>query len=156
MGAMDMPRLPVIELRPSPRLAFVLGAAHAGTLLLLPVLPLASWLQIATGAMLLSSAAHAIHRHALRRGPRSVVALDFSDRGQLRVRTRDGHWHAGRVLGSSLVSPALVILNIRLESRRLPVHVVIPGDSADAEDLRRLRVWLRWGPRATADAATGG
>lgn len=156
MGAMDTPRLPVIELRPSQRLVFVLGAAHAGMLLLLTVLPLAPWLLVAAGAMLLSSAAHAMHHHALRRGSRSVVALDFSDREQLRVRTRDGHWHAGQVLGSSLVSPALVILNIRLESRRLPVHVVIPGDGADAQDLRRLRVWLRWGPRATADAATGG
>ncbi|MGE0558269.1 MAG: protein YgfX [Burkholderiales bacterium] len=153
---MDTPRLPVIVLRPSRRLVLLLGAAHAGVLLLLPVLPLAPWTQAVLGALLLFSAMDAIRRHALRRGVHSVVALDFSDREQLRVRTREGHWHAGQVLGSSLVSPALVILNLRLESRFLPVHVVIPGDSADAEDLRRLRVWLRWGPRATADAATGG
>lgn len=150
MSVMDTPRLPVIALRPSRRLALLLAAAHAGVLLLLPALPLAPWTQAVLGALLLFSAMDVIRRHALRRGVHSVVALDFSDREQLRVRTRDG-WHAGQVLGSSLVSPALLILNIRLESRRLPVHVVIPGDSADAEDLRRLRVWLRWGPRKAAD-----
>jgi len=153
MAAMETPRLPVIELRPSRRLALLLGAAHAGVMLLLPVLPLASWMQAALGAMLLLSALHAIHRHALRRGDHSVVALDFSDREQLRVRTSDGQWHQGRVLGSTLVSAALIILNLRLDAHRLPLHVVIPGDTADAEDLRRLRVWLRWGPRKAADAA---
>ena len=38
------------------------------------------------------------------------------------------------------------MLNIRLDSGGITT-VVILGDGIDANDFRRLRVWLRWGPR---------
>lgn len=153
MCAMEIPRLPVIELQPSLRLTLVLAVAHAVVITLLALLPLMPALQITVGMLLLFNALHVVRRHALRRDSASIVALDFTDRERLRVRSRDGHWQQGRILDTSLVSAALVILNIRLDARRLPVHVVIAGDSADREALRRLRVWLRWGPRKPADAA---
>ncbi len=154
MRVMETPVLPPLTLRPSRRLAVVLGAAHAVALLLLTLLPLDWWLMTALGALLLWSAMHAIHHHALRRGADSVNTLEFSGRAQLRVRTRDGRWEDATVLGSSFVSVALIVLNLGIAGRRLPLHVVIPGDSADAEALRRLRVWLRWGPQSAADTAT--
>lgn len=148
---MNPPRLPLITIGPSRRLALILGGAHLGVLAVLAVLPIALWMQVCGAALLLLSAVLTIAHHALRRGG-AVTALEFSDREQVRVQMHDAAWHAGRVLGTSTVGTMLTVLNIRLDVRRWPVHVLILGDSMDAEDYRRLRVWLRWGPRpVTAD-----
>jgi len=153
MTAMEQPRLPPIALRPSRQLTFMLGAAHAAVLVLSGFLPLEWWIRSLLGALLMFSAMHSIYHHALRRSAGSVDTLEFLDRARLLVRTRDGRRHDAQVLGSSFVSVALIILNLGIAGRRFPLHVVIPGDSADAEELRRIRVWLRWGPQAPADAA---
>ena len=150
---MNFPHLPIMELRPSRRLALILGCAHLGALLVLAILPLALWLQTGGAVLLLLSAVHAIRRHAFRRGHNAVVALHCIDREQLRIRMHDGIWHSGRVLGSSTVGTSLTLLNIALHGRRLPVHVILPVDSLAADDFRRLRVWLRWGPQAPAEEA---
>jgi toxin CptA len=148
---MNTAHLSIMELRSSRQLALVLGFAHLGALLVLAMLPLALWLQTGGAVLLLLSAAHAIRRHALRHGRQAAVALHFTDREQVRVRMQDGSWHAGHVLGSSTVGASLTLLNIALDGRRLPVHVILAADSLAADDFRRLRVWLRWGPRAADD-----
>ncbi len=148
---MNSPRMEIMELRPSRQLAWILGGAHLGALLVVALLPLAFWLQACAAAALLLSATRAIRHHAWHRGRGAVTALHCIDRERLRVRMHDGTWHAGRVLGSSTVGTSLTLLNIALDGRRLPVHVVLPGDSLAAEDFRRLRVWLRWGPRPPAE-----
>jgi hypothetical protein len=147
MGSVNPAHLPVMELRSSRQLALILGCAHLGAWLALAMLPTAFWLQACGGAALLLSAAHSIHRYALRRGRHAAVALHFTDREQLRVRMCDDSWHTGHVLGSSTVGTSLTLLNIALDGRRLPLHVVLMSDSLASDDFRRLRVWLRWGPR---------
>jgi toxin CptA len=150
---MNEPRLPILLLQPSRRLAAVLIAAHVAVAGLLLLLPLPAWALAGTAVVLLTSAVHAVAHHALRRGRRAVTALDFGDREQVHIGLRDGSWRTGRILGTSTVGIALTILNIALDERRLPVHVIIVYDSLGADDFRRLRVWLRWGPRNTGDAA---
>ncbi len=110
-----------------------------------------------TGAavLLLLSAGTTISRYALLRHSRSVVRLELTDREQVRWQTRVGSWHTGLILGSSTVAPWLTVLNIRCDGQRWPIHVALMSDSLDPAAFRRLRVWLRWGPRvATGDAAT--
>ena len=150
---MNSPHLQIIELRPSRQLAVILGGAHLGAVLALAMLPAALWLQAGAIALLLLNAAYTIRRHAWRRGRTAVTALHFTDREQLRVRLHDGIWHTGRMLGSSTVSVLCTVLNIRLTDHRFPLHTVIMNDCIDIEDFRRLRVWLRWGPREAADDA---
>ncbi len=142
-----IPRIASLTLRPSRRLAAILILAHAATGGLLLALPLPSWLTAAASLMLLASAVWCVHRYAMLRGPGAITALAFSDRETIRLTLRDGSTHTGHVLGSSTVGTTLAILNIALAGKRLPVHVVLLGDSLAAEDFRRLRVWLRWGPR---------
>lgn len=152
MAKMDKPFLPRIELRPARRLAWLLGAVHLGALMLLGTLPMAWWAVLVLAALLVASALQSISRQALRRGARAVTAMEFADREQVRVRRGDGSWHDGRLLGISTVGAKLAVLNIRLEGQGVQ-HVVITGDGIDGDDFRRLRVWLRWGPRpAGADA----
>lgn len=142
-----------MELRSSHHLALILGGVHFGVSALMVVLPVALWLQWCGAALLLASAVFTIMHYALRRGRGAVTALHFDDRTQLRARTGDGVWHAGCILGTSTVGATLAVLNIQFDDRRQPVHVVISGDSMTAEDFRRLRVWLRWGPRPLTDVS---
>lgn len=144
-------RIDPVILRPSYRLAAILLAVHAAVAGLLMTLPLPSWLTLSAALLLLASVMHTVHRHALLRGGQAVTTLTFSDRETLRVSLRDGSSHVGRVLGSSTVGTMLTVLNLALDGRRLPVHVVLLGDSLSADDFRRLRVWLRWGPRPAAE-----
>jgi len=150
MAAMNdhrIPRIAPLTLRPSRRLATILIVAHATTGGLLLAMSLPSWVTVAVSVMLLVSAACSVYRYALLRGPAGITTLVFSDREAIRLTLRDGSTHDGHVLGSSTVGITLTILNIALAGKRLPVHVVLLGDSLAAEDFRRLRVWLRWGPR---------
>lgn len=151
MGAMMRPHLPIMELKPTRRLAVLLWSAHLAVVFLLFMLPVALWIQWCGSAVLLLSAMLTVARFALRRGPHAVTALEFVDREMLRARTGNGVWHTGRVLGTSTVGAALAVLNLRFDDRGGAIHVVIPGDSLSADDFRRLRVWLRWGPQHVID-----
>lgn len=150
---MNIPHLPALRLRPSPRLAAILVAAHLAALGLLITLTVAFWMLALAAAVLALSAVISVSRHAWLRGRRSVLVLEFSNREQVHVRLRDGSAHGGRILGSSTVGAALTVLNIQLDDQRFPVYAVIMNDSLDPEDFRRLRVWLRWGPHPQADEA---
>lgn len=141
-----------VELKPSPRLAVLLFAAHSGSLLLLAILPLPLWIIVPIAALLLWSAVHTISRHARRQGANAVTALELADREQLQFRTGDGAWHRGQLLNSSTISLWMILLNLRTDRGRT-LHVVIPGDGIGADDFRHLRVWLRWGPRPAGEEA---
>ncbi len=140
-----------IGLRPSHQLAFILIVAHAATAALLWMLGLPVWLAGAATLLLLVSAAHSVRHHALRRGPHAITTLAFSDREAVRITVGDGRSCRGQVLDSSMVGVRMTILNIALDGRRRRAHVILLADSLDADDFRRLRVWLRWGPQAVVD-----
>lgn len=70
--------------------------------------------------------------------------------GHLQVADAAGHWCDVEVQGDSFVSPLLIVLRYRVGRSRVRSLVLLP-DSADAADLRRLRVSLRWPPRTRSD-----
>ncbi len=141
-----------IALRPSWRLAYLLGAAHLAAVGAVVVLDLSWWLTIPLVLALIAHGAAQAARVALLRRADSVVAVEAGRASGVPFRTRDGVWHEGRLLGSSYVSPGLTILNLKPAGARGVRHVVIFSDAVDPDDFRRLRVWLRWGRH---DAATG-
>lgn len=145
------PKPLAVDLRPSRLLAAMLGAAGLAALALLLWLPLAGGMQAAAAVVLCAAVAYAIVHDAWRRLPWSVTALQLTADGSLRCLTRDGRWRDARVLGSSCVTASLTVLNLRLSGRRLPCSAVLLPDSLDAEDYRKLRVWLRWGRRDHQD-----
>jgi toxin CptA len=63
--------------------------------------------------------------------------------GRLQGLGNAGEWCEVEVLGDSFVSTGLIVLRYRLDGQALPSLTVLP-DSAPADDLRRLRVALRW------------
>ena len=82
---------------------------------------------------------------ALQRGKRAVQALELGAEGKIRWRDGSAQWHDARILPSTYVSGWLVVMNLGEDAGRARSLVLLP-DSAGAEDLRRLRVWLRWRP----------
>lgn len=90
------------------------------------------------------SLAFYLWRIALLRSPQSIVAIEVGDGDKVAFQTRSGRWHAGRLLGTSFVSPGLTILNLSPDDARLIRSVVIVPDNVQSEDFRQLRIWLRW------------
>lgn len=138
-------------LKPSRTLAIVLCAAHAGAAAVLPAVDLPAEVQALLAFAIGASLAHGVRHHALRLTRSAGVALELRDDGLVAVQARSGGWHEARVLGSTFVSPALVIINLRISGRRTRHHLVLLPDAAEADDLRRLRVLLRWKYRAYSD-----
>jgi len=87
------------------------------------------------------------------RRARFAKALRMMADGTLQCQDGEGEWREVEVLGDSLVSPALIVLRYRFETQRVRTQVLLP-DSADAEDLRRLRVSLRWARHTRSDTAS--
>lgn len=133
-----------LRLGSSHRLAVLLIAAH----LLAAGGVIASRLDGVVCALLLLSLAGSLafhlRRHAWRADPRALVAISLSDSLACEAEERSGNRIAGSVLGTSFVAPWLVVINLKVERRRLARAIVVMPDALDRESFRALRVWLRW------------
>jgi len=98
------------------------------------------------GILLLGSAcARAIRVHAWHDGPGAVRRLDVDLTGRIEVACAGGSPRAGRIAPGSFVAPWLVVLYWKPDGARLTRAIVLLPDMAGEQDLRRLRVLLRWG-----------
>lgn len=91
--------------------------------------PLAAGIALAWAAQL---------AQALQRGERAARALQLGGQGPARWQDGSGQWQEAEILPGSYVSDWLIVLNMRNRS------LVLLPDCAPADELRRLRVWLRW------------
>lgn len=138
-----------MELKPSRRL----GLWLAGLVLLAclaiarSALPLAGQLVLAVGAM-------AMGMWGWRRVSR-LPPLRIGADGRLHSLDDAGEWREIEVQPDSFVSPALIVLRFRLGEGSIRALTLLP-DSAPADDLRRLRVTLRWTRRTRSDTSSPG
>ena len=132
-----------IDLKPSRRLACLLGFFHA-VAIVSACISLSGWAQYLVAGGVLLSAVGCLAQ-ALLRVPAAAVSLELRPDGSASWRDRRGAWREGRLEGGQLVWPALIILGLR-QSRPSRKWIVLMPDSARADELRRLRVWLRWQP----------
>lgn len=79
-----------------------------------------------------------------RMNPQQTIRLNADGTASMRL---NGEWQAARVLPDSLASPWLTIMRIRPTGTRTTHSMVILPDSLEADEFRKLRVWLKW--RAT-------
>lgn len=133
-----------LHLRPSLTLNLTLALAHLLSLGLVWIMPFATGLQLGICLLLLASFLFYLRRDGLLAAPGSIVHIRFDHDGKCMYRTRDGTWFEAIVLGSTLSTPWLVILNLKTSNRLLARQAVAFPDSADAGALRTLRVLLRW------------
>ena len=146
-----VPRLQ-IELKPSRRLAGALGGVHV--LALAAVwLSLDGWPQYLVACGLLLSAWGCLSE-ILHRTSRAAVSLELLDDGRASWRDRGATWHEGRLGEDHFVSSALVVMRLD-QAQGGRKWLALAADSGAPEDLRRLRVWLRW-HRESAEGRGGG
>jgi toxin CptA len=130
-----------VSLRASPILALALTLVAASALACSWIaLPGPAFAPVAAGIAL----AWAWHLEtALQRGRRAARALELDAQGDARWQDGSGLWQEAEILPSSYASNWLIVVNLRGRGGRGRSMVLLP-DSAAAEELRRLRVWLRW------------
>jgi hypothetical protein len=69
--------------------------------------------------------------------------LELSAKGGARCEDGRGQWHEVEILPGSYVSSWLIVVVLGANGRRWRSLVLLP-DAAAADELRRLRAWLRW------------
>jgi toxin CptA len=134
-----------ISLRPSRILVAILVAAHGGVITVVAIVGMPLSLELIAITALAVNLVADLRRTALLLTPDSVVAIEIGSDDTLSIQTRRGNWISEcEVLESTYVAAFLAIVNVREPEMGAVRHVVLLPDSIEAEDFRRLRVWLRW------------
>ena len=79
---------------------------------------------------------------ALQRGARAVRGLELGAKGEARWQDASGRWNETEIQPGSYVSNWLIV--VQLGAGRQGRMLALLPDCARAEELRQLRVWLRW------------
>jgi toxin CptA len=156
-----------VRLKPSIRLAIILGMAHFTVIGLLWPLTLPVSVRLAGSVILLASLILYLRHHVMLRSPRSVFGFELSDDMACTLETKEGKI-ACTILGSTFVAPYLTVLELkpvelreermgssisgsrgwrdwwRNRKKHAPRSLVILPDAIDTEIFRQLRVLLRW------------
>ena len=138
-----------IELKPSRSLGLLL---LVGTALALVAVHLAD--VSANAAFALGTVAIGLGVAGWRR-TLATPSLRIAADGRLQCPDGTAEWRDVEVLDDSFVSPVLIVLRYRTADSRVRTLTLLP-DSAGADDLRRLRVSLRWSRRTRSDTGFPG
>jgi len=134
-----------VELGPSRLAAAFISVSHVATAALLAFTPGNSLLRAAAVVAIGAHALHALRNFALQGAARAVVAVELSADRQAVLIERSGRRCEGRVRSESYVGERLTTLVVRGEGARVSRAIAILPDMLPAEDLRRLRVLMRYG-----------
>lgn len=130
-----------LTLKPSMRAFRWMFFLHVGLLLLvgfaLPTAPLTFALLMVLALSWLGLRRHAVFGF----GPRALVRMLWQADGQWQVSAEGEKLGAAELLPSSIVHPAVLVLNFRLRTGARKTRIVL-GDELPAESLRRLRARL--------------
>lgn len=133
-----------VPLRASPLLAGLLAMVYSAAIVAILVLPVSWWFRTAVCALVLTSAVAQIRRRALRKGDRACVGLRLMRDGSCQLRLACGHVIFGQLCRGWFASPQLIVMRISCAGEHLSRGFSLLPDSADSDDLRRLRVFLRF------------
>ncbi|MEO8442027.1 MAG: protein YgfX [Betaproteobacteria bacterium] len=133
-----------IPLKPSRLLAAIVLLAHAAAIAVVLIVELPQWLKVVAIALLFAQCVAVVRRQAFLMGATAATAIEITSDHRINVETRAAGWCEYEVLGSTYVTPYLTVLNLRQSDTRVARHVLLLPDSLNADDFRKLRVWLRW------------
>jgi toxin CptA len=134
----------MITLRASWLLVVILALAHGAAIAVVLLVSIPLWVKLSAAAGLTVHLFVVVRRQALLLTPDSAVAIQIGSDNVLSVQARHGEWSEYAVLGDTYVTWYLTVMNLRQAESHAVKRVAILPDSVDAEDFRKLRVWLRW------------
>ena len=132
-----------LEPRFSRRLFWSAIFAHSGAItcaILLDAAP--TWARLLLVSAVLLSLWLTARQQGWLKQPAAIRRATWQANGDWLVETGKGEVLEARLLPTSYSHPWLVVLNLRLEGRRLPRSLVLLRDSLDETTSRRLRVRL--------------
>ncbi len=132
-----------VTLHGSLQLAAILSLMHGGALVWLFLFVLPGWLTLMATAVVGVSLFLQLRRHLFMQGSRVVTALRWDGGDLWQLQRSQGEGVDATLLGSSFVTPWLIVLNFKIESGRLMLPVVVMPDSVDEASFRRLTSKLR-------------
>ena len=138
-----------IELKPSRRLGLLLAGMLLLALAALYLAALPGSLQLLLGMIVTGLGVWGWQR------ARPPASLRIAADGRLQCLDDAAEWREAEILGDTFVSTALIVLRYRTVGEPVRILTLLP-DSAAADDLRRLRVSLRWTRRIRSDTASPG
>jgi toxin CptA len=136
-----------IEIKPSHRLGLLLAGMLLPALAALYLAVLPGSLQLLLGVTVTGLGVWGWQR------TRPPVRLRIAADGRLQCLDAADEWREAEILGDSFVSTALIVLRYRVAGEPVRTLTLLP-DSAAVDDLRRLRVSLRWTRRIRSDTAS--
>lgn len=135
-----------IKLKRSNSMLGLLVFISTACCLIIILLPTPVILQFGTIVLIMLSSVYYILRDVLLLLPASWQILEVNAKGQLRLMNKRGQRFEPALASNTFIHAKLTILNFKRNSFRLALPPVIIFTHAENEnELRRLRVWLRWG-----------
>lgn len=134
----------LVHLQPSYYLAVLLSLAHAAAGLVLWSLALPPGVKAVIAILLIVSLIYYLRKDALLTAHDAVIALMLTDKMSCTLTMRSGQSMICSLSDSTFVAPYLTVITLQPVERFFVRDVVILPDSTDAEEFRRLRIWLRW------------
>jgi toxin CptA len=107
-------------------------------------MPLPWWARLGGCALLAANGCFLITRQALLGSPGSVTRIRLLQDGSCQLHTREQGIIDGLLRPAWYGSPLMIVLRVRCPGRRLSRSITLLPDSADADSLRRLRIFLRF------------
>jgi len=138
-----------VELGRSRLAAAFVFVSHIATASLLAFAPVDAMLRAAAVVAIGAHALHALRIWALQSAARAVVAVELSGDRRAVLIERCGRRCEGEIRAESYVGEQLTTLVVRRDGARMSRAVAILPDMLPEEDLRRLRVLLRYGDAST-------
>ncbi len=133
----------VIDLHPSRFLAWAVVGTGCATLVLILVLPLFIWIQLPLFILVFLCFFQVYQRDVAVASPFRVTQIIWEDKNQWRLVTRSGQSIKASLERDSVLWSKLLVLNFRWYENARKRSLVIFSDSANYEQLRRLRVHLK-------------
>ena len=138
-----------VDLGRSRLAAVFVFVSHIATASLLAFAPADAMLRAAAVVAIGAHALRVLRIWALQSAARAVVGVELSGDGRAVLIERCGRRCEGEVRAESYVGERLTTLVVRPDGTRVSRAVAILPDMLPAEDLRRLRVLLRYGDAST-------
>ena len=140
-----LPHAIQIKLRPSYLLLGLLSGVSIACCTIILLQPFSLLIKLLIITLMLLSSNYFICRDALLLLSWSWQRLEVNNKGELTITNKRGQQFQPALAPSSFIHAACTILNFKRAGFKLALLPVILMTSAEnADELRRLRVWLRW------------
>ena len=134
-----------LVLKPSLCLAWILSSVSVAACLLCAWMPLPIWGKLLLILLIAGISIYLILRDALLALPWSWREISLNAKDEIVfTQNNDLSLHV-EIQPSSVVMPLLTVLNVKPRGRLCSRSLVLLSDSADTDELRRWRAWLKWG-----------